>query len=102
MCNAFKATTHELTGAPTTPLIELKAALKYACHDASVDAILFGGDLISFPSPKGLRWALDALAQECQFTAANVLFTNGNHDWLLEGRAAADAAGRPYDWQREG
>merc|ERR1712048_1465371 len=28
------------------------------------------------------------------------VFTNGNHDWMLEGKALQDAHGRPYDRQR--
>lgn len=98
MCNAFKETKNEDTGLSTTPAIEFRTAVRFACN-AKADAILLGGDLLSFPSEKNLNWVLDALAEDCP--TGRFLFVNGNHDWLLEGRAAQEAAGRNYYWQRD-
>jgi 3',5'-cyclic AMP phosphodiesterase CpdA len=98
MCNAYKNTKDE-NGKDTTPEAQFEKTLKWGCHeDQKVDMILLGGDIVNFPSPKGVQWAMDLIKQNCE--GMKMAFTNGNHDWMLEGKAKEDANGRPYDWQR--
>eukprot|EP00928_Gymnodinium_smaydae_P032395 TRINITY_DN23479_c0_g1_i1.p1 TRINITY_DN23479_c0_g1~~TRINITY_DN23479_c0_g1_i1.p1 ORF type:complete len:472 (+),score=78.55 TRINITY_DN23479_c0_g1_i1:117-1418(+) len=100
MCSAFSSTRHEQSGVKTTPKQEFDEALSWACGEGTVDVVLIGGDLLNFPSVVGVQWTLELIRSKCG-NRVPIVYTNGNHDWLLEGQAVVEASGRPYDWQRE-
>lgn len=80
MAGAYHSVKHFQTGAPTTPEESLLATIRLA-QQRGVDAIAMLGDIVSYPSERGVEWigeVLDTVAIPCYYTS-------GNHDWHYEG-----------------
>ena len=80
MAGAYHSVKHFQTGAPTTPEESFLATIRLA-QQRGVDAIAMLGDIVSYPSERGVEWigeVLDTVAIPCYYTS-------GNHDWHYEG-----------------
>ena len=80
MAGAYHSVKHYQTGAPTTPEESFLATIRLA-QQRGVDAIAMLGDIVSYPSERGVEWigeVLDTVAIPCYYTS-------GNHDWHYEG-----------------
>ena len=80
MAGAYHSVKHFQTGAPTTPEESFVATIRFA-QQRGVDAIAMLGDIVSYPSERGVEWVgevLDTVAIPCYYTS-------GNHDWHYEG-----------------
>lgn len=80
MAGAYHSVKHFQTGAPTTPEESFVATIRLA-QQRDVDAIAMLGDIVSYPSERGVEWVgevLDTVAIPCYYTS-------GNHDWHYEG-----------------
>lgn len=80
MAGAYHSVKHFQTGAPTTPEESFVATIRLA-QQRGVDAIAMLGDIVSYPSERGVEWVgevLDTVAIPCYYTS-------GNHDWHYEG-----------------
>lgn len=80
MAGAYHTVKHFQTGAPTTPEESFVATIRLA-QQRDVDAIAMLGDIVSYPSERGVEWVgevLDTVAIPCYYTS-------GNHDWHYEG-----------------
>lgn len=80
MAGAYHSVKHFQTGAPTTPEESFLATIRLA-QQRDVDAIAMLGDIVSYPSERGVEWigeVLDTVAIPCYYTS-------GNHDWHYEG-----------------
>lgn len=80
MAGAYHSVRHFQTGAQTTPEESFVATIRLA-QQRDVDAIAMLGDIVSYPSERGVEWVgevLDTVAIPCYYTS-------GNHDWHYEG-----------------
>lgn len=80
MAGAYHSVKHFQTGAQTTPEESFVATIRLA-QQRDVDAIAMLGDIVSYPSERGVEWVgevLDTVAIPCYYTS-------GNHDWHYEG-----------------
>lgn len=80
MAGAYHSVKHFQTGAQTTPEESFLATIRLA-QQRGVDAIAMLGDIVSYPSERGVEWigeVLDTVAIPCYYTS-------GNHDWHYEG-----------------
>lgn len=80
MAGAYHSVKHFQTGAPTTPEESFLATIRLA-QQRGVEAIAMLGDIVSYPSERGVEWigeVLDTVAIPCYYTS-------GNHDWHYEG-----------------
>ena len=80
MAGAYHSVKHFQTGAQTTPEESFVATIRLA-QQRGVDAIAMLGDIVSYPSERGVEWVgevLDTVAIPCYYTS-------GNHDWHYEG-----------------
>ncbi|MBQ3581805.1 MAG: metallophosphoesterase [Alistipes sp.] len=80
MAGAYHSVKHFQTDAPTTPEESFLATIRLA-QQRGVDAIAMLGDIVSYPSERGVEWigeVLDTVAIPCYYTS-------GNHDWHYEG-----------------
>ena len=80
MAGAYHSVKHFQTGVPTTPEESFLATIRLA-QQRGVDAIAMLGDIVSYPSERGVEWigeVLDTVAIPCYYTS-------GNHDWHYEG-----------------
>lgn len=80
MAGAYHSVKHFQTGAPTTPEESFLVTIRLA-QQRGVDAIAMLGDIVSYPSERGVEWVgevLDTVAIPCYYTS-------GNHDWHYEG-----------------
>ena len=80
MAGAYHSVKHFQTGALTTPEESFVATIRLA-QQRGVDAIAMLGDIVSYPSERGVEWVgevLDTVAIPCYYTS-------GNHDWHYEG-----------------
>lgn len=80
MFQAFAHTVDHVQHMPTTPQDEFVGLLQKA-KEEQVDLIALGGDLINYPSPSTVVWAL----REIKKTGIPYVYTAGNHDWHEEG-----------------
>merc|ERR1712032_906144 len=73
-------------GARRAPAETFQRLLKLV-HQHKVDALVLGGDVVNFPHNASVQFARAAVANECGPNGNRVpmLFTAGNHDWLVEG-----------------
>jgi len=93
MYSAFFQTSDFLSKNRTSPKDEFTMLLRKAKKE-KVDLIALGGDLINFPSPKTVSWAL--LQLQTEVPDIPFIYTAGNHDWLEEG----NEPGKQYDSAR--
>lgn len=80
MAGAYHSVKHFQTGVQTTPEESFLATIRLA-QQRGVDAIAMLGDIVSYPSERGVEWigeVLDTVAIPCYYTS-------GNHDWHYEG-----------------
>lgn len=73
-------------------MLELEQAFAKACENGS-DAIILTGDMISFPSEKGV----ETLAALMEDSPIPVYYIAGNHDWHYEGLQGSDIQQR-QEW----
>lgn len=74
---------------------ELEELFAQACQNGS-DAVILLGDIISFPSEKGV----ELLSSMMKNSPIPVYFTAGNHDWHYEGTPGSDKKLR-QEWIRK-
>lgn len=86
MAKGYSRTRHFRTGKETNPEACFEETLKTAV-DAKVDAVVLGGDLVSFPSEAGVEWIMARLEK----VGLPWLYTAGNHDWHYEGMEGTSA-----------
>ena len=84
MARAYNQTQHFRTKQPTTPEACFEETLNVA-RDSSVDAVVLGGDIFSFPSEAAVEWVLERLEK----AGLPWLYTAGNHDWHYEGMSGS-------------
>ena len=95
MAGAYHSVKHFQTGAPTTPEESFVATIRLA-QQRGVDAIAMLGDIVSYPSERGVEWVgevLDTVAIPCYYTS-------GNHDWHYEGMEGSSESLREK-WRAE-
>ena len=95
MAGAYHTVKHFQTGAPTTPEESFVATIRLA-QQRGVDAIAMLGDIVSYPSERGVEWVgevLDTVAIPCYYTS-------GNHDWHYEGMEGSSESLREK-WRAE-
>ena len=80
MSRAYNNTHHFKTGEATNPEREFIRTLQLA-QECEVDAIALLGDMVSYPSERGVEWLKEVLDS----TAIPYYYTCGNHDWHYEG-----------------
>lgn len=95
MAGAYHSVKHFQTGAQTTPEESFVATIRLA-QQRGVDAIAMLGDIVSYPSERGVEWVgevLDTVAIPCYYTS-------GNHDWHYEGMEGSSESLRET-WREE-
>lgn len=95
MAGAYHSVKHFQTGAQTTPEESFVATIRLA-QQRDVDAIAMLGDIVSYPSERGVEWVgevLDTVAIPCYYTS-------GNHDWHYEGMEGSSGSLREK-WRGE-
>lgn len=95
MAGAYHSVKHFQTGAQTTPEESFVATIRLA-QQRGVDAIAMLGDIVSYPSERGVEWVgevLDTVAIPCYYTS-------GNHDWHYEGMEGSSESLREK-WREE-
>ena len=80
MAGAYHSVKHFQTGAPTTPEESFVKTIQIAEQNRA-DAIAMLGDIVSFPSERGVEWVKEVL----DTVAIPYYYTSGNHDWHYEG-----------------
>lgn len=80
MAGAYNKTRHFKTGEQTNPEREFIRTLQLA-QKYNVDAVALLGDMVSYPSERGVEWLKEVL----DTTAIPYYYTSGNHDWHYEG-----------------
>eukprot|EP00403_Amphidinium_massartii_P005473 CAMPEP_0178373156 /NCGR_PEP_ID=MMETSP0689_2-20121128/1720_1 /TAXON_ID=160604 /ORGANISM="Amphidinium massartii, Strain CS-259" /LENGTH=407 /DNA_ID=CAMNT_0019993095 /DNA_START=101 /DNA_END=1321 /DNA_ORIENTATION=+ len=88
MHNAFRSELdkHLEPGVRRAPAETFRKLIAYASR-VGVDAIVLGGDIVNFPHNGSVQYAVQALqsAVDSDGTPLPVIYTAGNHDWLVEG-----------------
>mmetsp|Transcript_56563 Transcript_56563/g.127153 ORF Transcript_56563/g.127153 Transcript_56563/m.127153 type:complete len:398 (+) Transcript_56563:98-1291(+) len=84
MHNAFSSEVDKFLkpGVRRPPAATLRSLLEHAEH-LGVDAILLGGDIVNFPHNDSVQYVHEALRS--LKIAVPVIYTAGNHDWMVEG-----------------
>ena len=80
MAGAYHSVKHFQTGAPTTPEESFVATIRLA-QSRGADAIAMLGDMVSFPSERGVEWICEVM----DTVSIPYYYTSGNHDWHYEG-----------------
>ena len=95
MAGAYHSVKHFQTGAPTTPEESFVATVRLA-QERQADAIALLGDIVSYPSERGVEWVGEVL------DTVNIpyYYTCGNHDWHYEGMEGSRSALRSK-WREE-
>lgn len=95
MAGAYHSTRHFQTGAPTTPEASFVEAVQLS-ERSGVDAIALLGDIVSFPSERGVEWVQEVL----DTVDIPYYYTCGNHDWHYEGMQGSSQELRRH-WREE-
>lgn len=95
MAAAYHSVKHFQTGAQTTPEESFVATIRLA-QQRGADAIAMLGDIVSFPSERGVEW----VQQVMDTVAVPYYYTSGNHDWHYEGMEGSRDALREK-WREE-
>lgn len=95
MAGAYHSVKHFQTGAPTTPEASFVETVRLA-ERSGVDAIALLGDIVSFPSERGVEWVQEVL----DTVDIPYYYTCGNHDWHYEGMQGSSRELRQH-WRTE-
>lgn len=95
MAGAYHSVKHFQTGAQTTPEESFVATIRLA-QQRGVDAIAMLGDIVSYPSERGVEWVGEVL----DTVAIPYYYTSGNHDWHYEGMEGSSESLREK-WREE-
>mmetsp|Transcript_23479 Transcript_23479/g.43255 ORF Transcript_23479/g.43255 Transcript_23479/m.43255 type:complete len:402 (+) Transcript_23479:106-1311(+) len=73
-------------GVRRAPAETFRSLLEHAEH-LGVDAIVLGGDIVNFPHNDSVQYVHEALRslQQAGGLPLPVIYTAGNHDWMVEG-----------------
>lgn len=95
MAGAYHSVKHFQSGAQTTPEESFLSTIRIA-QQRGADAIAMLGDMVSFPSERGVEW----IQQVMDTVSIPYYYTSGNHDWHYEGMegSRSDLRGR---WREE-
>ena len=80
MAGAYHSVKHFQSGAQTTPEESFLSTIRIA-QQRGADAIAMLGDMVSFPSERGVEW----IQQVLDTVSIPYYYTSGNHDWHYEG-----------------
>lgn len=86
MARAYNKTRQFRSGDATDPEESFTAVLK-AAKKEKADALVLGGDILSYPSEAGVDWLVGRLRE----TDIPWIYTAGNHDWHYEGMEGTSA-----------
>jgi predicted phosphodiesterase len=86
MAKGYNHTRHFRSKEMTNPEACFEATLR-AAKEAHMDAVVLGGDIVSFPSEAAIEWVLAQLKK----AGLPWIYTAGNHDWHYEGTEGSSA-----------